>query len=78
MSRSMMRHPNDTGSAEVQIELLTRRIEKLTLHFKTHKKDFHSQRGLTNLVSRRKSFIAYLQKRNPAKLVEVKTFLNLR
>jgi small subunit ribosomal protein S15 len=52
----------DTGSPEVQVALLTARIEHLTEHLKTHKKDHHSRRGLLQLVGRRRRLLAYLQK----------------
>lgn len=51
----------DTGSPEVQVALLTARIEQLTEHFKTHKKDHHSRRGLLQLVNRRRSLLDYLK-----------------
>jgi small subunit ribosomal protein S15 len=54
----------DTGSAEVQIALLTRRIEQLTDHMRTHKGDHHSRRGLLRLVGRRRRLLTYLQKRD--------------
>tara|TARA_Y100001934_G_C12045231_1_gene628047 strand:+ start:237 stop:509 length:273 start_codon:yes stop_codon:yes gene_type:complete len=57
-------HPTDTGSPEVQVALLTKRIVGLTEHFKTHKKDHHSRRGLLLLVSQRKSLLAYLKSKN--------------
>ena len=52
---------SDTGSADVQIALLTARIRHLTEHFKTHKKDHHSRRGLLRLVSQRKKLLAYVK-----------------
>lgn len=52
---------NDTGSPEVQIAILTSRIKTLTDHFKTHKKDHHSRRGLMGLVSRRRQLLKYLR-----------------
>ncbi len=55
-------HDGDTGSAEVQIAILTERINNLTGHFETHKKDHHSRRGLLRLVGKRKSLLTYLQK----------------
>tara|TARA_Y100001968_G_C19113952_1_gene598604 strand:- start:445 stop:714 length:270 start_codon:yes stop_codon:yes gene_type:complete len=55
-------HDTDTGSPEVQVALLTHRINELTEHFKVHKKDHHSRRGLLLLVSQRKSLLAYLKK----------------
>ena len=56
------RHEKDTGSPEVQVALLSERIGQLTDHFKTHKKDHHSRRGLLKLVGRRRRFLTYLQK----------------
>lgn len=54
--------PSDTGKAEVQIALLTERINELTQHLRTHKKDHHSRRGLLMLVGRRRRFLNYLQR----------------
>jgi len=63
--RSMMeqyqRAPNDTGSPEVQVALLTARIAQLTPHFSIHKKDFHSRRGLLRLVNQRRKLLDYLK-----------------
>jgi len=56
------RGTGDTGSPEVQIALLTARINELTEHFKTHVKDFHSRRGLLRLVSRRRKLLDYLKR----------------
>lgn len=58
------RGANDTGSPEVQVALLTARIEQLTEHFKQHKKDHHSRRGLLQLVNRRRSLLDYLHKKD--------------
>jgi small subunit ribosomal protein S15 len=58
------RKKGDTGSPEVQVALLTERINMLTEHFKTHIKDFHSRRGLLKLVSQRRSLLDYLKRRN--------------
>ena len=55
----------DTGSPEVQVALLTARINELTGHFKEHKKDHHSRRGLLRMVSRRRKLLDYLKGRNP-------------
>ncbi len=55
---------NDTGSPEVQVALLTGRIEQLTGHFKVHKKDHHSRRGLLQLVNRRRSLLDYLHRKD--------------
>ena len=57
-------HDGDTGSPEVQVALLTERINGLTEHFKDHKKDHHSRRGLLLLVSKRKRLLSYLKGRN--------------
>jgi small subunit ribosomal protein S15 len=56
--------PADTGKAEVQVALLTERINELTEHLRTHKKDHHSRRGLLMLVGRRRRFLNYLQRRD--------------
>ena len=58
------RHKNDTGSPEVQIALLTERITYLTDHFKTHKKDHHSRRGLLKMVGQRRRLLDYLIKQD--------------
>ena len=58
------RHEGDTGSPEVQVALLTARIEGLTEHFKVHKKDFHSRTGLLKLVGRRRNILNYLKKKD--------------
>jgi len=58
------RGPNDTGSPEVQVALLTARINHLTPHFIKHKKDHHSRRGLLRLVNRRRKLLDYLKKKD--------------
>lgn len=66
-------HATDTGSPEVQVALLTKRINDLTEHFKTHTKDYHSRRGLMILVSQRRRLLDYLKKKSKdryAKLIE--------
>ena len=55
-------HPGDTGSPEVQIAVLTKRIKDLTEHLKTHKKDHHSRRGLLKMVGKRRNLLNYLIK----------------
>ncbi len=55
-------HEGDTGSPEVQVAVLTKRINELTEHFKEHKHDYHSYRGLMKMVGRRKNLLAYLQR----------------
>ena len=64
-------HPEDTGSPEIQIALITNRINYLTEHFKTHGKDYHSKNGLMKLVGRRKRLLEYLKKQ------DVKRYENL-
>jgi small subunit ribosomal protein S15 len=57
-------HEGDTGSPQVQVALLTQRINELAEHFKTHKKDNHSRRGLLKMVSQRRSLLDYLKRRD--------------
>jgi small subunit ribosomal protein S15 len=57
-------HTSDTGSSQVQIALLTQRINELTQHFKIHKKDNHSRRGLLKMVSRRRKLLDYLKRKD--------------
>ncbi len=57
-------HEGDTGSPEVQIAILTAQINRLTEHFKEHKHDYHSQRGLMKMVGRRKNLLAYLSRKD--------------
>ena len=57
-------HDSDNGSSQVQVALLTQRINELTEHFKTHKKDNHSRRGLLKMVSRRRKLLDYLKRRD--------------
>ena len=72
------RHEKDSGSTEVQIALLTSRISGLTDHFKFHKKDQHSRRGLLQMVSRRRRLLHYLQRVDPARYQAAITSLGLR
>ena len=58
-------HAKDTGSPEVQVAILSRRVAELTEHFKTHKKDHHSRRGLLQMVARRRRLLDYLRSRSP-------------
>lgn len=71
-------HETDTGSPEVQIALLSQRIEQLTDHFKIHKKDHHSRRGLLALVSQRRRLLNYLKKSDIERYRKVVGSLNLR
>jgi small subunit ribosomal protein S15 len=69
---------SDTGSPQVQVALLTRRINDLTEHFKTHKKDNHSRRGLLKMVSQRRSLLDYLKRIDIEQYHELIGRLNLR
>ena len=68
----------DTGSPEVQVAILTTRILNLTEHLKTHKKDFHSRRGLLIMVGQRRRLLDYLQSRNEARYLDLISRLGLR
>ncbi len=68
----------DTGSPEVQVAILTERIVNLTEHFKTHKKDNHSRRGLLMMVNKRRSLLDYLKKIDVARYIALITKLGLR
>lgn len=69
---------NDTGSPEVQVALLTVRITELTEHFKIHKKDNHSRRGLLKMVSQRRKLLDYLKHKDAARYTALIKKLNLR
>lgn len=71
-------HEGDTGSPEVQIAVLTARIQYLTEHLKEHKKDHHSRRGLLKMVGRRRQFLAYLYKTDVARYRSIISQLGLR
>lgn len=71
-------HDTDTGSPEVQIALLTSRIKYLTEHFKEHKKDHHSRRGLLKLVGQRRRLLNYLKRKNVEKYRELIQELGIR
>lgn len=62
--KSVQIHDTDTGSPEVQVAVLTKKITELTSHLKTHKKDNHSRRGLIQMVADRRSHLKYLEKKN--------------
>ena len=72
------RGANDTGSPEVQVALLTARINDLTPHFKANPKDHHGRRGLLKMVNTRKSLLAYLKSRDSSRYVELIKKLGLR
>ena len=72
------RDENDTGSSEVQIALLTERINELTEHLKVHQKDNHSRRGLLMMVGKRRNLLNYLSQNDLPKYREIVEKLNLR
>ncbi len=72
------KNEKDTGAAEVQIALLTKRVEELTEHFKRHPKDNNSRRGLLKVVGQRRRLLAYLRRRNLTKYREIIERLSLR
>ncbi len=71
-------HPKDTGSAEVQIALLSERINYLTEHFRLHRKDHSSRRGLLTMVGRRRRLLEYLKRRNPGSYQQLIEKLGIR
>lgn len=76
--QEFQRKEGDTGSTEVQIALLTNRIQHLTEHLKSHKKDNHTRRGLLKLVGKRKGLLRYLEKTDLEKYRALKEKLGLR
>jgi small subunit ribosomal protein S15 len=72
------KHKSDTGSPEVQIALLSRRITELTEHFKTHKKDHGSRRGLLILVAKRRRLLTYLRDKSPERYKALLLLLGIR
>jgi small subunit ribosomal protein S15 len=72
------RVPNDTGSPEVQVALLSARIDHLSDHFKAHKQDHHSRRGLLMMVNQRRSLLAYLKKKDATRYQTLIERLGLR
>mgnify|MGYP001264897231 CR=1 FL=1 len=72
------RHETDTGSPEVQVAILTQRINELSEHFKVHQKDHHSRRGLLKIVSQRRRLLDYLRRTEPARYQELIQRLGLR
>jgi len=76
--KQYQRSGKDTGSPEVQIALLTERINSLTEHFKTHVKDFHSRRGLLKMVSQRRKLLDYLKRKDADKYRALIERLGLR
>ena len=72
------KNPSDTGSAEVQTALLTARINQLTEHLQTHRKDFHTRRGLHVIVGQRRRLLQYLRRTNPRRYQQIIQELNIR
>lgn len=78
VSENFKRHETDTGSPEVQVALLTNRINSIVEHLKINKKDHHSRRGLLLMVGQRKRLLIYLERKNKARYVALVKKLNLR
>ena len=76
--KDFQRSEGDTGSPEVQIALLSAKIRYLTEHFKTHKKDHHSRRGLLQMVSQRRRMLDYLHREDPERYRDVIKRLDIR
>ena len=76
--KNYQRQPGDTGSPEVQVALLSARIEQLTSHFSTHAKDHHSRRGLLKLVNQRRKLLSYLKRTDDARYKTLIERLGLR
>ncbi|MFA6252361.1 MAG: 30S ribosomal protein S15 [Candidatus Paceibacterota bacterium] len=71
-------HDSDTGSAEVQVAILSEEIERLLEHLKVHKKDVHSKKGLLKMVSKRRKLLKYLQKTNEEKYIKIAKKVGLK
>ncbi len=76
--KEVKRHDSDTGSPEAQVALISRQIEDLSTHLRKHKKDFHSRRGLLQLVADRRSHLKYLKRKNEAAYEALIAKLNLK
>ena len=76
--KKFQRFEGDTGSVEVQVAILTEKINRLTVHMKEHKKDFHSNRGLLMMVGKRKSLLEYLKREDINRYRELVAKLGLR
>lgn len=76
--KEVQTHDKDTGSPEVQIAVITRRIDELASHLKKHKKDFHSRKGLLQLVASRQTHMKYLKKKNPKRYESLAKKLDLK
>ncbi len=77
-AKEVKRHDTDTGSPEVQVALLTKQIEELSKHLKKHKKDFHSRRGLLQMVADRRSHLKYLERKDEKSYKAVVKKLDLK
>ncbi len=78
LNESLKKNSKDVGSSEVQIELLSNKIENLSNHFKKNKNDKHSTRGLLKAVNQRKRLLEYLKRKNPESYTKILTKLDLR
>ena len=78
LNESLKKNSKDVGSSEVQIELLSNKIENLSNHFKKNKNDKHSTRGLLKAVNQRKRLLAYLKRKNTESYTKILTKLDLR
>ena len=78
VQKAFQRHEGDTGSSEVQIAVLTKKIELLTAHLKTHKKDVSSRYGLIRMVANRRKLLDYLKRKDAAKYQELIKQLGIR
>lgn len=78
IAQSTRLHAADTGSTDVQVALLTERIRQLTDHLRTHRKDFHSQRGLMKVVGRRRRLLRYLSREEPERYKALIARLGIR
>ncbi len=76
--KAQKRHDTDSGSPEVQVSLLTRQIEELAKHLKKHSKDFHSRRGLLQMVADRRKHLKYLERKDAKKYAKLVTELGLK
>jgi small subunit ribosomal protein S15 len=76
--KGFQRHEKDTGSPEVQIAILTERINKLTEHMKKHKKDIHSRRGLIAMVNKRRRLLEYLREKDYKRYIDITSKLGLQ
>jgi len=76
--KKTQRHDQDTGSPEAQVAILTRKIEELSTHLRKHKKDFHSRRGLLQMVADRRKHLKYLQKKDDKKYTSLIKKLGLK